>query len=88
MSERPSLVEFAARRFRLAGKSILDPETTLGSARLIALDRKSRRAENALISFAHYDYLGLSGHATIRLGPALAPARSIRNLLLSLQTWK
>jgi 8-amino-7-oxononanoate synthase len=71
MSERPSLVEFAAKRFRLAGKSILDQNNPW----FCPTDRLRAEIEargESLISFAHYDYLGLSGHEAIRFATSAA----------------
>jgi 8-amino-7-oxononanoate synthase len=71
VSGKPSLVEFAARRFRLAGRSILDRNNPW----FCPTDRLRSEIEGrgeSLISFAHYDYLGLSGHEAIRLATLAA----------------
>lgn len=66
-----SLLEFAAKRARLAGKSILDS----GNPWFVPLDLLQRDAEarkTSLVSFANYDYLGLADRPEIKKASAAA----------------
>lgn len=66
-----SLLEFAAKRARLAGRSILDS----GNPWFVPLDLLQQDAEarkTSLVSFANYDYLGLSDRPEIRKASAEA----------------
>jgi 8-amino-7-oxononanoate synthase len=65
MTRRPTLFEYAANRFRLAGKAILDG----GHPWFVPIDRLKADVEargGTLVSFANYDYLGLAGHEKIQ----------------------
>ncbi|HET9903076.1 MAG TPA: aminotransferase class I/II-fold pyridoxal phosphate-dependent enzyme [Xanthobacteraceae bacterium] len=71
MTTRPTLLEYAANRFRLAGKSILDG----GHPWFMPLDRLKTEIEangGSFVSFANYDYLGLAGHKAIHAAAARA----------------
>jgi 8-amino-7-oxononanoate synthase len=60
-----SLMAYVDRRARLAGKAILD----LGNPWFLPLDKLQSdvaSAGGALVSFANYDYLGLSDHPAIK----------------------
>ncbi|MEL7114283.1 MAG: aminotransferase class I/II-fold pyridoxal phosphate-dependent enzyme [Pseudomonadota bacterium] len=62
--ERPSFAAVAERRFRLAGKSIIEK----GHPYFVPVDRLERMyASNpdGYVSLAHYDYLGLSRHPRV-----------------------
>ena len=62
--ERPSFAAVAERRFRLAGKSIIEK----GHPYFVPVDTLERRyAANpdGFLSLAHYDYLGLSRHPKV-----------------------
>jgi 8-amino-7-oxononanoate synthase len=71
MSERLSLEEFAEKRFRLAGKSLVD-QNNLCFCPTDRLRSEIEARGKSLINFAHYDYLGLSGHEAIRLATLAA----------------
>ena len=69
-----SLLEFASKRARLAGKSILDS----GNPWFVPLDRLRSDAQSrgkSLVSFANYDYLGLSDRPEIKKASAEALER-------------
>lgn len=62
--ERPSFAAVAERRFRLAGKSIIEK----GHPYFIPVDRLEqiyRSKPEGYVSLAHYDYLGLARHPEI-----------------------
>jgi 7-keto-8-aminopelargonate synthetase-like enzyme len=69
MTTRPTLLEYAANRARLAGKALLDG----GHPWFVPLDELKASVEargGALVSFANYDYLGLAGHDSIHAAAA------------------
>lgn len=60
-----SLLDYARKRFRLAGKELLEG----GHPWFMPLDGLRARSEargRSLISFANYDYLGLAGHDAVK----------------------
>jgi 8-amino-7-oxononanoate synthase len=60
-----SLAEYAAKRFRLAGRAYLD----LGDPFFAPLDTLRQEAERSgqrFVSFANYDYLGLASHPAVK----------------------
>lgn len=83
--ERPTFAAVAERRFRLAGKSIIEK----GHPYFVPVDSQQSQCERAQIpyvSFAHYDYLGLSKHPEIisatveavqRLGSGVGASRLV-----------
>lgn len=60
-----SLAAFADRRIRLAGSAILETSNPW-FVPLDGLQKAARQRGSALVSFANYDYLGVSGHSAIR----------------------
>ncbi len=65
MPSDQSLVAYAERRARLAGRAILDG----GNPWFVPLDQlreEVSRKGGSLVSFANYDYLGLADHPAIR----------------------
>ncbi|ACB96574.1 aminotransferase class I/II-fold pyridoxal phosphate-dependent enzyme [Beijerinckia indica] len=65
MSKFNSLADFATKRFRLAGKAYLEN----GDPFFAPIDRLRHEAEargDYFVSFANYDYLGLSTHPAIK----------------------
>lgn len=85
MARRLSLFEYARRRFRLAGAHILD----VAKPWFLEVDRFQADVEargGQFVSFAHYDYLGLSRHpdvlkaaekALARYGPGASASRLV-----------
>jgi 8-amino-7-oxononanoate synthase len=66
-----SLSDYASKRFRLAGKAVLD----FGNPFFAPLDRLGEEAErrgNHFVSFANYDYLGLATHPRVKAEAAEA----------------
>ncbi len=66
-----SLAEYAAKRFRLAGKAYLDG----GDPFFAPIDTLRREAEingRRFVSFANYDYLGLASHPMVKAAAAAA----------------
>jgi len=61
-----SLLAYAVRRGRLAGKAILDFGRIPWFLPLDALKAKARSHGTELVSFANYDYLGLADHPAIK----------------------
>lgn len=62
--ERPSFAAVAERRFRLAGKSIIEK----GHPYFVPVDRLEQMYSSkpdGYVSLAHYDYLGLSRHPEV-----------------------
>ena len=62
--ERPSFAAVAERRFRLAGKAIIEK----GHPYFVPVDRLEqmyRSKPDGYVSLAHYDYLGLSRHPSV-----------------------
>ncbi|MDJ0824361.1 MAG: aminotransferase class I/II-fold pyridoxal phosphate-dependent enzyme [Rhodobacter sp.] len=62
--ERPSFAAVAERRFRLAGKSIIEK----GHPYFVPVDRLEqmyRSKPDGYVSLAHYDYLGLARHPDV-----------------------
>jgi 8-amino-7-oxononanoate synthase len=71
MRSGSSLMDYAAKRSRLAGKSILDD----GNPWFVPVDALRSGIESkggSLVSFANYDYLGLAGHEAINSAAAEA----------------
>jgi 8-amino-7-oxononanoate synthase len=65
MSKHPSLLDHAAKRFRLAGQNVLDE----GNPWFVPIDDLRASVANrggSLVSFANYDYLGLAQHETVQ----------------------
>jgi 8-amino-7-oxononanoate synthase len=65
MPAYPSLFEYSRRRYRLAGKALLDG----GHPWFTRVDELRAQLEargKTLISFANYDYLGLAGHDAVK----------------------
>ncbi len=65
MQSGSSLTEYASKRYRLAGKSILEE----GNPWFVPVDQLRSEVESrggSLVSFANYDYLGLAGHEAIK----------------------
>ncbi len=65
MHSGSSLTEYASKRYRLAGKSILEE----GNPWFVPVDQLRSEVESrggSLVSFANYDYLGLAGHEAIK----------------------
>jgi 8-amino-7-oxononanoate synthase len=65
MAPNSSFAAYAAKRYRLAGKAVLDA----GHPWFVPLDELKvdiERRGGSLTSFANYDYLGLAGHPDIR----------------------
>ena len=60
-----SLAAFADRRIRLAGSAILESSNPW-FVPLDGLQSAARQRGSSLVSFANYDYLGVSGHPAIR----------------------
>jgi 7-keto-8-aminopelargonate synthetase-like enzyme len=63
--ERPSFAAVAERRFRLAGKSIIEK----GHPYFVPVDRLEKMYQSkpgGFVNLAHYDYLGLSKHPKVR----------------------
>jgi 8-amino-7-oxononanoate synthase len=67
----PTLEEYAKRRFMLAGGAILSEHNPY-CAPTDALDRGQRALGRSLLSFAHYDYLGLGEDQRVRMAAAKA----------------
>lgn len=62
--ERPSFAAVAERRFRLAGKAIIEK----GHPYFVPVDRLEKMyasAPDGYVSLAHYDYLGLANHPRV-----------------------
>ena len=73
MPERPSFAAVAERRFRLAGKSIIEK----GHPYFVPVDRLEAMyasKPDGYVSLAHYDYLGLGRHPEV-IEAAAAAAR-------------
>jgi 7-keto-8-aminopelargonate synthetase-like enzyme len=71
--ERPSFAAVAERRFRLAGKSIIEK----GHPYFVPVDRLEqmyRSKPDGYVSLAHYDYLGLARHPEV-VGAAVRAAQ-------------
>jgi len=71
VSKFHSLADFATKRFRLAGKAYLEN----GDPFFAPIDRLRQEAEargDYFVSFANYDYLGLSNHPAIKASCAEA----------------
>jgi 8-amino-7-oxononanoate synthase len=66
-----SLSDYASKRFRLAGKAVLD----FGNPFFAPIDRLGQEAERRgdhFVSFANYDYLGLANHPRVKADAAAA----------------
>lgn len=69
MPQQKSLADFADKRYRLAGGSYLVQHNPF----FVPVDKARREAEargQRFVSFANYDYLGLSDHPTIKAAAA------------------
>ncbi|MBV9687383.1 MAG: aminotransferase class I/II-fold pyridoxal phosphate-dependent enzyme [Alphaproteobacteria bacterium] len=65
MARHNSLSDYASKRFRLAGKAVLD----FGNPFFAPIDRLGQEAERRgdhFVSFANYDYLGLASHPRVK----------------------
>ena len=65
MAKFNTLADYASKRFRLAGKAVLDK----GNPFFLPTDSLRQEAEShggQFISFANYDYLGLANHPAVR----------------------
>lgn len=83
--ERPSFSAVAERRFRLAGKAIIERHNPY----FVPVDRQQEICQQSslpFVSFAHYDYLGLARHPEIveassealhRLGTGVGASRLV-----------
>lgn len=83
--ERPSFAAVAERRFRLAGKSIIEK----GHPYFVPVDRLEKMysaSPDGYVSLAHYDYLGLAKHprvteaatqAIAEFGPGVGASRLV-----------
>jgi 8-amino-7-oxononanoate synthase len=66
-----SLSDYASKRFRLAGKAVLD----FGNPFFAPIDRlgeDAKRRGESFVSFANYDYLGLATHSRVKADAAEA----------------
>ena len=72
MQSGSSLTDYAAKRYRLAGKSILDEGSDPWFVPVDKLRASIEAKGGSLVSFANYDYLGLSGHESIKAAAAEA----------------
>ncbi|MBV9394995.1 MAG: aminotransferase class I/II-fold pyridoxal phosphate-dependent enzyme [Methylobacteriaceae bacterium] len=71
MARHNSLSDYASKRFRLAGKAVLD----FGNPFFAPIDRLGQDAERRgkpFVSFANYDYLGLATHPRVKADSAAA----------------
>lgn len=71
MARHNSLSDYASKRFRLAGKAVLD----FGNPFFAPIDRLGEDAERRgkpFVSFANYDYLGLATHPRVKADSAAA----------------
>ncbi|WP_395665376.1 aminotransferase class I/II-fold pyridoxal phosphate-dependent enzyme [Methylocella sp.] len=71
MSKFNSLEDHATRRFRLAGKAYLDNGDPF-FAPIDSLRREAAEDGRRFVSFANYDYLGLSTHPAVKAAAAAA----------------
>ena len=67
MAKHNSLSEYALKRFRLAGKAILDQHGNpfFAPTDTLKADIQSR-GNGHFVSFANYDYLGLADHPQVK----------------------
>ncbi len=66
-----SLAEYATKRYRLAGKAYIDKFNPF----FVPVDKARRESEERgthFVSFANYDYLGLSNHAAVKAASCAA----------------
>jgi 8-amino-7-oxononanoate synthase len=66
-----SLADFATKRFRLAGKAYLEKWDPF-FAQTDSLSQAAEAHGGHFVSFANYDYLGLSGHPAVKAAAAAA----------------
>jgi 8-amino-7-oxononanoate synthase len=66
-----SLADFATKRFRLAGKAYLEKWDPF-FAQTDSLSHAAEAHGGHFVSFANYDYLGLSGHPAVKAAAAAA----------------
>jgi 8-amino-7-oxononanoate synthase len=67
-----TLAEYASKRFRLAGKSLLE---TAGNPFFLPTDslrEATERQGHPFVSFANYDYLGLANHPAVKSAASAA----------------
>ncbi len=71
MTKINSLADFATKRFRLAGKAYLEKWDPF-FAQTDSLSHAAEAHGGHFVSFANYDYLGLSGHPAVKAAAAAA----------------
>ncbi len=71
MTKINSLADFATKRFRLAGKAYLEKWDPF-FAQTDSLSQAAEAHGGHFVSFANYDYLGLSGHPAVKAAAAAA----------------
>ncbi len=69
-----SLSDYASKRFRLAGKAVLDFGNPF-FAQIDLLGEDAARRGDHFVSFANYDYLGLANHPKVKADAAAALER-------------
>ncbi len=65
MTRHNSLSDYASKRFRLAGKAVLDFGNPF-FAPIDSLGAEAERRGDHFVSFANYDYLGLASHPRVK----------------------
>ena len=73
MARHNSLSDYASKRFRLAGKAVLDFGNPF-FAPIDSLGQGAARRGEPFVSFANYDYLGLATHPRVKADAAEALA--------------
>ncbi len=66
VAKNKSLADYASKRYRLAGKALLE---NTGNPFFIPIDRLRETTESQghpFVSFANYDYLGLANHPAVK----------------------
>ncbi|HZY14329.1 MAG TPA: aminotransferase class I/II-fold pyridoxal phosphate-dependent enzyme [Beijerinckiaceae bacterium] len=69
MTRHNSLSDYASKRFRLAGKAVLDFGNPF-FAPIDSLGAEAERRGDHFVSFANYDYLGLASHPRVKADAA------------------
>jgi 8-amino-7-oxononanoate synthase len=69
-----TLEQYAKRRFMLAGGALLSEHNPY-CVPIDTLEQRQRCSGRALLSFAHYDYLGLGGDQRVRMAAAKAVSK-------------